>query len=85
MSKREDQAGQLQCFWSRSRATDNSSLGLVAHAYQATEGEQDVRQETYKSLTDSVICRSSPFGILDNAGVNRQQSTPYQFPRRTTA
>ena len=47
-------------------------LNYRPHAYQATEGEYEVRQEIVKSLTDSVICRCSPFGMSDNVGGNRQ-------------
>src|ERR1700674_61349 len=52
-------------------------MGLVElnyrpHAYQATEGEKEVRQEICNSLMDSVICRCSPLAMPDNVGVNRQ-------------
>jgi len=47
-------------------------LNYRPHAYQATEGMQEVRQEIVKSLTDSVICRCSPFAMPDNVGFNRQ-------------
>jgi hypothetical protein len=49
-------------------------LNYRPHAYQATEGEQEVRQETCKSLTDGVICRCSPFAMPDNVVLNRQQN-----------
>jgi len=49
-------------------------LNYRPHAYQATAGEQEVRQEVFKSLTDSVICRSWAFGMPDNVGVNRQRN-----------
>ncbi len=87
-------------------ATDRTWVGTSAfreqcrpHAYQANEGELEVRQETYKSLTDGVICRCSPFAMPDNVGVNRQlnrqqkidpsatikQALDYSHPSRDSA
>jgi hypothetical protein len=47
-------------------------LNYRPHAYQATEEEQEVRQEICISLTDSVICRNWTLGMPDNVGLNRQ-------------
>ena len=47
-------------------------LNYRPHAYQAIEGKDEVRQEVFNPLTDSVICRCSPFAMPDYAGVNRQ-------------
>ncbi len=49
-------------------------LNYRPHAYQATEGKPEVRQEICKSLTDTVICRSSTLAMPDNVGVNRQRN-----------
>ena len=62
-------------------------LNYRPHAYQATEGEQEVRQEIFKSLTDSVICRCLTFRMPDNVGVNRQlnrQQSPPVIPPTLT-
>src|SRR5450756_503916 len=56
-------------------------LNYRPHVYQANEGEQEVRQESSKSLTEGVICRSCATRMPDNvAGQSTVQSTARSLP-----